>query len=281
MKQSTKNPNSGDAIPPYLHGYTDRERERLRDQSFILEDLLHAGIHYGKGEKVLEIGCGVGAQTRILALNSPQAEITSIDINPESLSIAEALMNKNHITNVRFERQDIQNLAYDDERFDHIFVCFVLEHLPDPLSALRQCKRVLKTGGTITVIEGDHGSCFWHPQTKSSRRVWQALIEAQDLLGQDGLIGRKLYPLLTKAGYSVREISPKWIYADSSQPILLNDVVNKIIVPMIISSKNQIDETGVLPAEIWKDGISRLAEVGTSKNGTFFYTWFKAQGLKY
>ena len=69
----------------YIHGYSSREAERLQDQSNILEDLLHSGTHYEQGELVLEAGCGIGAQTKILARRNPESRFISIDISDESL----------------------------------------------------------------------------------------------------------------------------------------------------------------------------------------------------
>jgi len=63
----------------YVHGYTGREAERLRDQAETLTGLLHGDTRYPAGSEVLEAGCGTGAQTVILARNSPEARITSID----------------------------------------------------------------------------------------------------------------------------------------------------------------------------------------------------------
>ena len=51
------------------------------------------------------------------------------------------------------------------ESFDHVFVCFVLEHLTRPAEALIILRRLLRPGGTITVIEGDHGSTYFHPES--------------------------------------------------------------------------------------------------------------------
>src|SRR5512147_261679 len=140
----------------YVHGYSDRERSRLHDQANTLAWILHHDTGYPAGSRVLEAGCGVGAQTIFLAQNSPGAEITSIDISPASVEKAKALADRSGVATVRFNVADIFRLPFGDEVFDHVFVCFVLEHLSQPVEALAALKRVLKTGGTITVIEGDH-----------------------------------------------------------------------------------------------------------------------------
>ena len=142
----------------YVHGYSARESERLADQAQTLTELLHHDTHYPAGSRVLEAGCGIGAQTVILAQNSPDALITSVDISEDSLRRAEEKIRQEGITNVTFRQGDIFHLPFGPESFDHIFVCFVLEHLADPQRALGQLRPLLKEGGTITVIEGDHGS---------------------------------------------------------------------------------------------------------------------------
>ena len=131
----------------YVHGYSDRENIRLCDQANTLTELLHNDTYYPAESSVLEAGCGVGAQTIILAKNSPEAYITSIDLSPKSVGKARSLIEKEKITNVSFQAADIFNLPFEDESFDHIFVCFVLEHLANPLGALKCLNPVLKKGG--------------------------------------------------------------------------------------------------------------------------------------
>ena len=217
----------------YVHGYTTRETQRLLEQSLILEDLLHTGTRYQKGEKVLEAGCGVGAQTRILARRNPEAVLECIDISGESIQQARAVAREEGMGNVSFEQADLYSLSYKPDSFDHVFVCFVLEHVSHPSSALQIFKKILKPGGTITVIEGDHGSGIWTPETKASRKAWQGLIDSQMALGHDPNIGRRVYPLLKNTGYMVEEVSPRWVYADQSNPELLDGVINRIIAPMV------------------------------------------------
>lgn len=264
----------------YVHGYSERESERLRDQSHILEALLHTGTYYPAGSRVLEAGCGVGAQTRILARKSPEAEITSFDISEESMSKVKKFIDAEKFSNVSLVQASILDMPFPHECFDHVFVCFVLEHLETPFKALREAKRVLKPGGSITLIEGDHGSCFWHPETEASLKIWKAFIKAQEQLGHDPLIGRKLYPLLKQAGFKVSDVSPRWVYADANNPVLMDGMVNKIIVPMVESGKRQILESGLADPFTWDEGIDDLHKSGAPPDGTFFYTWFKGIGIK-
>ena len=264
----------------YVHGYSEREAQRLDEQALILEDLLHNGTHYPEGNYVLEAGCGIGAQTRILAKRSPAAKFLSVDISEDSLEKAKALTKNTNLSNVTFQQSNLKKLPDVDNTFDHVFVCFVLEHLENPEAVLRELMRVLKPDGTITVIEGDHGSCFWQPETAESEKAWNSLIVAQQKLGHDPLIGRRLFPLLSNAGVNIDYVEPRFVYGDNLNPKLLNDMVNKIIVPMVKATKEKVLAEKIISIPDWEKGISDLSAVGKMAQGSFFYTWFKAFGKK-
>ena len=161
----------------YVHGYNQREQIRLQDQASTLVELLHADTAYPAGSLVLEAGCGVGAQTFTLARNSPQAVITSVDISEASVAEARKKVAEAGLSNVQFAQGDIFNLPYGPDAFDHVFVCFVLEHLPHPIEALRSLKSHLKPGGTMTVIEGDHGSAYFAPDSDAARSAISCQVE--------------------------------------------------------------------------------------------------------
>ena len=250
------------------------------EQSLILEDLLHTGTCYREGSKVLEVGCGVGAQTRILTRRNPGAFFHALDISEESINLARKLASKDNITNVEFIHSDLYEHPLEPESYDHIFVCFVLEHLHAPEDALNIFHKALRKGGTITVIEGDHGSGFWTPETAESRLAWDGLIHSQKELGHDPNIGRRIYPLLLKTGFSVPDVSPRWIYADQSEKELLDGVINHIIVPMVYSAESQVLESKLMDTDTWKRGLQDIEQVSIHPEGTFFYTWFKGVGTK-
>jgi ubiquinone/menaquinone biosynthesis C-methylase UbiE len=125
------------SIQEYVHGLFPARGERLADQAATVEGLLHHDTVYPPGSRVLEAGCGTGAQTAILCRNHPETFFTSIDRSDESLEAARTRMRNEGLNNVVFQRADIFDLPFDEASFDHVFVCFVLEHLADPLEALR------------------------------------------------------------------------------------------------------------------------------------------------
>jgi ubiquinone/menaquinone biosynthesis C-methylase UbiE len=263
----------------YVHGYGSREAERLLDQAGGLAGLLHHDTGYPPGGRVLEAGCGVGAQTVILAEKSPGADITSVDISPDSLARAEAAVRAAGYGQVRFERADITRLPFADASFDHVFVCFVLEHLPDPGAALAELGRVLRPGGDITVIEGDHGSCYFHPETPAARTAWQGLVTAQALLGGDSLIGRRVYPLLAGAGFRDIRVSSRLVYSDGSLPDVAEAFVRKIIVPMVAGAREAALANGLADAATFDAGLADLLRTA-EPDGTFCYTFFKGTARK-
>jgi ubiquinone/menaquinone biosynthesis C-methylase UbiE len=130
----------------YGHGYTDDEATRLLDQAGTLAELLHHDTQYPTGSRVLEAGCGIGAQTRILARRSPGAHFVSVDLSAPSLALARAAIVSDGIANVGFCEADLFALPFADASFDHAFVCFVLEHLRQPEDALRAILRLLRPG---------------------------------------------------------------------------------------------------------------------------------------
>jgi SAM-dependent methyltransferase len=263
----------------YVHGYSAEEGSRLTAQATTLTELLHADTQYPAGCLVLEAGCAVGAQTVILAANSPQAAFTSIDISAESLAEAQRQVQAAGLRNVTFERASIFDLPFGPACFDHVFVSFVLEHLPDPAGALEALRRVLKPGGSITVIEGDHGSAYFHPDSDHARRAIQCLVDLQRQAGGDSLIGRQLYPLLVQAGYRDVTVSPRMVYADATRPALVDGFTRKTFTAMVEGVGEQAVGQGLMDAASWATGIKDLYRAAEA-DGTFCYTFFKAAGLK-
>jgi SAM-dependent methyltransferase len=258
----------------YVHGYDAREVERLQDQAGTLVDLLHHDTAYPPGSAVLEAGCGVGAQTVTLARHSPGAQLTSVDISPASLAAAEERVRAAGLTNVAFREADIFALPFAAASFDHVFVCFVLEHLARPVEALASLKRLLRPGGTITAIEGDHGSAYFHPDSAAAHEAIGTQIELQARAGGNARIGREVYPLLVAAGFGDVRVSPRMVYVDASRPALVDGFTRRTFTAMIEGVRAPALAAGLIDAARFDAGVRALHRT-TDPDGVFCYTFFK------
>jgi len=260
----------------YVHGYDRRANVRLQDQADALVDLLHSDTHYPERSLVLEAGCGVGAQTVTLVRNSPRARFVSIDISPDSLGAARR---KVQSANVLFQQADVYQLPFARDSFDHVFVCFLLEHLARPLEALEKLKQVLKPGGSITVIEGDHGSTYFHPDSAAAHEAIRCQVELQRASGGNANIGRELYPLLCQARFADVSVSPRMVYVDASRPRLVDGFTRKTFTAMIEGVREAAVRAAMISAARFDEGIRALYRTAED-DGVFCYTFFKALGRK-
>ncbi|MDD1719646.1 MAG: methyltransferase domain-containing protein [Methanoregulaceae archaeon] len=275
---NTNGEGMGPDKKPYVHGRSERESERLSYQASRLGDLLHDGTNYPPGSNVLEAACGVGGQTVILARNSPGALFTSVDISPESLSLARAAVTSEGHSNVTFRQADVYDLPFGPGTFDHVFVCFLLEHLPDPLLALGKLKAVIRPGGTITVIEGDHGSALFYPDSADARAVIRCLVDLQQEMGGNALIGRELSRLMREAGFTDVRVSPRPVYADEGSAES-QEAVKNIFIAMVEGVRNDALAHGLADEKTWEKGIRDLYRTA-GPGGSFCYTFFKATGIR-
>ncbi|PZS34950.1 MAG: SAM-dependent methyltransferase [Pseudonocardiales bacterium] len=261
---------------PYVHGYSADEAQRLGDQANTLAELLHVGTTFPPGSQVLEVGCGVGAQTVHLVHNSPGAHLAAVDISAVSLTQAKArVAAREPAADVQWHRADLFALPFADAAFDHLFVCFVLEHLADPVAALVALRRVLRPGGSITVIEGDHGSAFFHPDSARARAAIECLVALQAAAGGNALIGRQVQPLLSTAGFLDVVARPRTVYADQTRPELVDGFTRSTFNAMVEGVRDEALAAGLITAADWDAGIADLHRTAVD-GGTFHYTFVKA-----
>jgi SAM-dependent methyltransferase len=259
----------------YVHGYQPRENERLHDQAGTLVDLLHSDTTYPRGSAVLEAGCGVGAQTVTLARRSPHARFTSVDVSADSIAEARRRVQRAGLTNVELRQADILDLPVESESFDHVFVCFVLEHLAEPERALVALRELIRPGGTITVIEGDHGSTTFHPDSAAAHEAIGCQVRLQRDAGGDAMIGRRLYPLVAGAGFAGVQVSPRMVYVDASRPDLVDGFTRRTFTAMIEGTREAAVAAGLIEPERFDEGIRALHRT-TEPDGVFTHTFFKA-----
>lgn len=93
------------------------------------------------------------------------------------------------------------------------------------------------------------------------------------------MIGRELYPLLSKAGYSSVRVSPRMVYADSSRPEMVEGFTRNTFTAMIEGVREQAIRSGMIEPEAFDEGIRDLYRTA-EEDGVFCYTFFKATAKK-
>ncbi len=144
---------------------------------------------------------------------------------------------------------------------------------------MRCWKSVLKPGGTLTVIEGDHGSTLVHPHSDAAWKTIQCLIDLQAGAGGDALIGRRLFPLVRAAGFRTVKVSPRFVYVDASRAAWVDGFTRNTYIAMVASVGDRALAAGMIDRQAWDKGIADL-KASATKDGVFCYTFFKAVAVK-
>lgn len=257
----------------YVHGYDVREAERLHDQAAVLRDLIHDGLDYAPGTRLFEPGCGTGAQSAELLRRHPGVRLTALERSAPSVQAARRRLRDMGLTGDVREGDLLRDAP--PRTFDAAFLCFVLEHLTDPVAGLQAVRESLVPGGGITVMEGDHGLCAFHPESPDALTVWRTLATCQARLGGDGLIGRRLVPLLLQAGFVDVRVEPRVVCCDATVPARVDGFVGRTILPMVAGVRDRALAAGLVDPATWDRGMADLA-ASAGEGGSFVYVFFRA-----
>jgi len=169
--------------------------------------------------KILDIGCGPGTITADLAQIAIEGRVTGVDHVADILSKAAKEAKARGLSNVTFEQADVHNLRHEDDTFDVVHAHQVLQHVGDPVQALREMRRVTKPGGVVAVRDSDYAAFTWFPESQGLDD-WLALYERVARAGGgEPDAGRRLKAWALRAGFAepqVKATSSTWTFADET-----------------------------------------------------------------
>ena len=184
----------------YVHGYATPEQERLVEQAeHWRHRLIRDGTRLEPGTRLVEIGTGAGAVLAVLGQEFPGLVLTGVDIEPKQLDFARGHLQRSGV-DANLVQADALALPFEDESFDHVWMMWFLEHVPDPVSALREARRVLVAGGGITAIEVDYSTCHADPSTPAMEALFRAMVAGMAASGWSDA-GARLPGWLLEAGF--------------------------------------------------------------------------------
>ncbi|MCB9633564.1 MAG: methyltransferase domain-containing protein [Sandaracinus sp.] len=201
----------------YIHGYSEEERRRLVAQAELWRDrFLVPGLDYRPGEKLLEIGCGVGAVLAVLGEHFPGLNLTGVDLVPSQIAAAkDELASRGLSADLRVA--DAGALPFDDASFDHVYGVWVLEHVREPHPILREVRRVLRPGGTVAFHETDYAMFHVfpdHPDVAYLGEAQRALFRREG----DPHVARALGARLVAAGFEDVASGPMGFHYFTGRP---------------------------------------------------------------
>ena len=200
----------------YIHGYLDVEQERLRAQALVIENPIYDFIDLSEVKELLEIGSGVGAQTEILLRRFPHLKITGVEY--EAKQINKAIENMSRLgysmDKVEFIQQDATSLQLN-KTYDAAFICWVLEHIPQPVRVLKSMHPFLKKGALVSITEVFNKTFYTYPNDTAVMEYWEVYNKYQEDIGGDPHVGAKLGDLLLEAGYTDIELRSGGFHLDS------------------------------------------------------------------
>ncbi|BBH66758.1 hypothetical protein ACTI_34430 [Actinoplanes sp. OR16] len=119
--------------------------------------------HLSSGISLLDVGCGPGTITADLATRITPGRVTALERTAEALDLARAEVSRQGLTNVDFAVGDVHALDLPDDTFDVVHAHQVLQHVADPVAALREMRRVTRPGGVVAARDSDYAGFHWYP----------------------------------------------------------------------------------------------------------------------
>ncbi|MEV3929398.1 methyltransferase domain-containing protein [Streptomyces sp. NPDC049944] len=166
------------------------------------------------GQAVLDVGCGPGTITADIAALVEPGRVTAVDTSRGILDRAAAAASERGLDNMEFAIADVHSLDFPDDSFDVVHAHQVLQHVGDPVQALREMRRVARPGGVVAVRDSDYAAMTWYPEV-AGMREWQELYDrVARANGGEPDAGRRLLSWARRAGFTdITPTAAAWCFA--------------------------------------------------------------------
>lgn len=199
MTDNTKSLNQPDS---YVHDYDETLTARMFAGRTAETHAAFFLPHLKPEMSLLDCGSGPGTITAGLAQIVSPGKVIGIEFDESQVELASEYATKLGLANVQFEQGSVYDLPYPDNQFDAVFSHAMLDHLFDPVAAIKEMRRVLKPGGVVGLRCGDLGTSLITPADDTLERAYEIYLKYRASHGGDPSIGRRCRTLLREAGFA-------------------------------------------------------------------------------
>jgi len=269
--------------PFYVHGSSPSEQRRLTTLNAFLNDRCLGELGLRGGERVLDVGSGLGQLSRAMArVVGPSGKVIGIERDADQLREAAAQAESDgerHLVEFRVGDAYEPPLAADEwGGFDVAHTRFLLEHVPDPLRVVRAMVRAVRPGGRIILADDDHDVLRLHPEPPGVRSLWEAYMRTYDRAGNDPYVGRRLVSLLHQAGAS--PVRNNWVFFGgcAGQPIF--ELLVNNLVEIFRGAKDAMLRWDLFDAAHFEAALSQIEPWGRRPDAAIWFAVCLAEGTK-
>jgi ubiquinone/menaquinone biosynthesis C-methylase UbiE len=256
----------------YIHGTEAAEQERLVALNRLTNPAFIRFLDVRPGSRVLDVGSGLGILAGAVARAAPGVRVTGIELSAAQVGRAE------RPASVAYVRGDAHALAFMTASFDLVYARYLLEHAGDPAAVLAEMFRVLRPGGRVAVMENDVSLVRFDPPCSAFEDVWAAFTELQHRLGGDGLVGRRLFRLLTAAGFDDVRLSVQPEVHWFGSPDWVTWIVN--IIGNVESARRALVDSGLASRAAIDGAVGELSALAHRPDGSATFVWNRATGTR-
>ena len=211
----------------------------------------------------------------------PYLHVTGVDISPDQINEAQKNLKVYDQFSGRYNLNVVdasKSLSHLSQKFDHLHMVWVLEHVAQPIDLLANARSVLESGATISLTEVFDHSLFIHPECPHMNAFWQKSMALKTQISGDANMGMRLYGLLEQAGYVDIKISPRVIYFDAGT-WQLRQTMFDYWLSLLESGLSTLIENDLTTMEEWECVTKEVKQLHQNPESTFYYTFFQAEAV--
>ncbi|MET9435125.1 methyltransferase domain-containing protein [Streptomyces sp. NPDC006551] len=211
------------------------------------------------GLDVLDVGCGPGTITADLAALVAPGRVTAVDAAEDVLDRARAVAAERGVRNVEFAVADVHALDFPDDSFDVVHAHQVLQHVGDPVRALREMRRVCRPGGLVAARDSDYGSFAWYPEPPALAEWLELYHRVARANGGEPDAGRRLFAWARQAGFTdVTTTAGTWCFATPEERawwsgLWADRTTESVYARLAVDGGHTTVERLVAIAEAWRE----------------------------